>query len=160
MQQEPEIRTASVNDAPAISALILSVAPLFASTPGGSVTPWFANSVTPAAIASYIADSKFNYLVALLGRVVAGAIAVRDATHVHHLFVAREFQRRGIATQLWSRAKSDALAARNSDGFYVRSSEYAVPVYERFYFRVVGERQEKDGILFLPMRLELHRGHG
>lgn len=160
MREEPEIRNARVDDAPAISALILSTAPLFVSTSGKSVAPWFASSVTPAAIAGCIGDSRFNYLVALFGRVIAGVIAVRDTTHVHHLFVAPEFQRQGIAGQLWRRAESEAVAAGNNDGFFVRSSEYAVPVYERLGFRMAGERTEKEGIVFVPMRLERQRAPG
>jgi GNAT superfamily N-acetyltransferase len=74
---------------------------------------------------------------------------------VRHLFVAPEFHRRGVAAALWERAKTDAIAAGNSEGFSVRSSEFAVPVYERFGFSVVGERREKDGIVFVPMRLAL-----
>lgn len=160
MLEELEIRNARIDDAPGISALILKVAPFFASAPGAPVAPWFAGTITPAAIAGYVGDSRFNYLVALVKDVLAGVIAVCAATHVHHLFVAPEYQRQGVAAQLWQRAKSEALAAGNSDGFYVRSSEYAVPVYESFGFRVVGERTEKEGIVFVPMRLEVRRVHG
>lgn len=159
MRQEFEIRPARVDDAPRISALILKLAPFFASVPGASVAPWFAETITPTAIAGYISDSRFNYLVALVNGVLAGVVAVREATYVHHLFVALEYQRRGVAARLWWRAELDALAAGNRDGFYVRSSEYAIPVYESFGFRVVGERTEKAGIVFVPMRLETHRVH-
>lgn len=155
MLEELEIRNARVEDAPNISALIFKVAPFFASAPGAPVAPWFAGTITPAAIAGYIGDSRFNYLVALVKGVLAGVVAVREARHVHHLFVAPEFHRKGLAAKLWERAKVDALALGNKEGFSVRSSEFAVPVYERFGFRVIGARAEKDGIVFVPMKLEL-----
>ncbi|MCG8462149.1 MAG: GNAT family N-acetyltransferase, partial [Holophagales bacterium] len=60
-----------------------------------------------------------------------------------------------IASRLWQRAKQAAVDAGNSRGeFSVFSTPYAVPVYESFGFRATGPRQEKDGIAFVPMRLE------
>ncbi|MBI3547301.1 MAG: GNAT family N-acetyltransferase [Gammaproteobacteria bacterium] len=123
----------------------------------GEVAPWFLASVTSSAIADHIADAKFNYLVGFVGQTLAGVIALRDTTHVHHLFVAHEFHRQGVAARLWEQAKTDAIALGNKKSFSVRSSEYAVPVYERFGFHVVGARAEKDGVIFVPMKLELSR---
>lgn len=149
------IRNALTEDASQISELIGRVAFYFAASASGEVPLWFLKSVTPSAMASYIKDPKFNYLVAFLGPALAGVIAVRDRTHVHHLFVAPEFHRQGLAAKLWERAKADALASGNKEGFSVRSSEFAVPVYERFGFRVIGARAKKGGIVFVPMKLEL-----
>lgn len=155
MQEQFTIRKARTEDASQVSELIGRVAYCFASSASDEVAPWFLESVTSSAIAEYINDAKFNYLVGLVGPVLAGVIAVRDTTHVHHLFVAPEFHRKALATKLWERAKADALASGNKEGFSVRSSEFAVPVYERFGFRVIGARAEKDGIVFVPMKLEL-----
>ena len=160
MQERFTIRQARTEDASSASELIGRAAHYFASSTSGEVAPWFLESVTPSAIAGYINDPKFNYLVGLLGPTLAGVVAVRDMTHVHHLFVAPEFHRKGLATKLWERAKADALASGNKDGFVVRSSEFAVPVYEHFGFRVMGTRAEKDGIVFVPMKLELRLKHG
>ena len=154
MQEQLTIRKARTEDASQTSELIGRVAYYFASSASGEVAPWFLESVTPSAIADHINDPKLNYLVGLLGPVLAGVIAMRDITHVHHLFVAPEFHRKGLAAKLWERAKADALASGNKEGFSVRSSEFAVPVYEYFGFRVIGARAEKDGIVFVPMKLE------
>lgn len=159
MREDLEIRRASNSDAARISALIGDVAHCFNAKRGGALAPWFWESIAPSAIERCIGDDRFNYLVAWSGATLVGVIAMRDRTHVHHLFVAPAFQCRGVATQLWQRAKADALAAGNDQGFSVRSSEYAVPVYERFGFRVVGARGEKDGIVFVPMRLVLGSSH-
>lgn len=160
MQEQPTIRKACPADALQISELILTVAHYFSSSASGQIPPWFLESITPSAIAGNIDDPKFNYLVAFVGPKLAGVIAVRDTTHVHHLFVASEFHRNGVAAKLWGRAKANALASGNKEGFSVRSSEFAVPVYERFGFRVIGARAEKEGIMFIPMKLELQYGHG
>lgn len=155
MQEYITIRKARPEDAANISELIHRVVHYFKSGTASEVAPWFLDSVTPSAMAGYINDPGFNYLAAYAGPVLAGVVAVRDTVHVYHLFVAPEFHRQGIAAKLWQRAKNDAIAAGNQTGFSVRSSEYAVPVYERFGFRVVGERAEKDGIAYVPMELKL-----
>lgn len=155
MQNPVEIRRAHVVDAPLISTLILNVAHYFGSGASGKVASWFLNAVTPLAIEGYIRDAKYNYLVAHSEEVLVGVISVRDTSHVHHLFVAQKAQHKGVAAQLWERARAEAVGAGNKDGFFVRSSEYAVPVYTRFGFCVAGDRSEKDGIVFVPMRLEL-----
>ena len=160
MQKLLTIRNADSTDASHISELICKVAHRFNSSASGEVAPWFLASVTPTAIASHIADIKFNYLVGFVGQALAGVIALRDTTHIHHLFVAPEFHRQGVAAKLWEHAKADAIALGNKESFSVRSSEYAVQVYERFGFHVVGARAEKDGIIFVPMKLELHQRHG
>jgi GNAT superfamily N-acetyltransferase len=157
MQEKLTIRKAHPADASLISELIFKDAHFFNSSASCEVAPWFLATIAPSAIASNIGDPKFNYLVGFMGQTLAGVIALRDTTHVHHLFVAPEFHRQGVAARLWQRAKSDAIASGNSEGFFVRSSEFAVPVYERFGFRVVGARAEKDGIAFIPMKLELQR---
>ena len=160
MQKQPTIRKARAEDASQISELIFKVAHRFNLSTSGEVAPWFLATITPSAIAGNIDDTNFNYLVGFVGQVIAGVIAVRDTTHVHHLFVAPEFHRKGLAAKLWEHAKVDALALGNKEGFSVRSSEFAVPVYERFGFRVIGARAEKDGIVFVPMKLELQHKHG
>lgn len=150
MLEELEVRNTRVEDASSISALVLKVAPSFASAPGALVAPWFAETITSAAIAGYVGDSRFNYLIALVKSVLAGVIAVCEETHVHHLFVAPEYQRQGIAAQLWQRAKSGALAVGNSDGFYVRSSKDAVPVYESFVSVLRAREWRKMGLFLSP----------
>jgi GNAT superfamily N-acetyltransferase len=160
MQEQLAIRKACSADASHISELIGKVARSFNSSASGEVAPWFLASVTPSAIVGHIADTKFNYLVGFVGRALAGVIALRDTTHVHHLFVASEFHRQGVAAKLWERAKANAISLGNKEGFSVRSSEYAVPVYERFGFHVVGARAEKDGVIFVPMKMEIQQRHG
>ena len=159
MQKQPTIRKAAPEDASQISELIFKVAHRFNSDASGEVAPWFLATITPSAIAGNIDDPNFNYLVGFVGQTLAGVIAVRNTTHVHHLFVAPEFHRKGLAARLWARAKTDALASGNKEGFSVRSSAYAVPVYKRFGFRIVAARAEKDGIVFVPMKLEFQPKH-
>lgn len=160
MQNKFDIRNARSEDAPVISNLIMSVAHYFCPNSGGKLASWFLDSVMPVAIEGCVNDPEYNYLVAYSGRNLVGVIAVRCAAHVHHLFVAPEVHRQGIAACLWERAKNDAMNSGNKERFFVRSSEYAVPVYKNFGFRVAGDRAEKDGVVFVPMRLDLSNDRG
>lgn len=96
---------------------------------------------------------------ALISRVqdqVVGMIEVREYHHVSLLFVAPEFQRRGIAKELLHRAlllchANEPKLAKIS----VNSSPYAVPIYEKLGFCRTGEQQVSNGISFIPMVLKL-----
>ncbi|HWW04997.1 GNAT family N-acetyltransferase [Collimonas sp.] len=118
----------------------------------GSGAEQFFASVSAEAEAGYIADSRYRYIAALAGDVLAGFIAIRDRSHIFHLFVAPEFQRQGLAARLWQAALA---AAPDLEFFTVNSSPFALPVYERFGFVKTGPRVEMHGICFVPMRLAL-----
>lgn len=152
-----EIHRAEVGDAAAISELILGLAHSFTLRPDGAGAEVFLSTVQPAAIAGYIAAQNFMYFKAESDGKLAGIAAIRDTTHLYHLFVAPEFQKRGLARVLWEHASAAARAAGNAGGFTVFSTPSAVPVYERFGFRATGTRIEKDGIAFVPMRTEAKR---
>lgn len=152
--QSFEIRRAEVGDAAAISSLILGLAHSFTLRPDGSGAEVFLSTVQPSAIAGYIAAQNFMYFKAESDGRLAGIAAIRDTTHLYHLFVAPEFQKRGLARVLWEHASAAARAAGNAGGFTVFSTPSAVPVYERFGFRATGPRIEKDGIAFVPMRMD------
>jgi GNAT superfamily N-acetyltransferase len=155
MELQIHIFQASSRDAQAISELIGRTAHTVSVGGLDGLAPWFLASITPAAIAGYIADPRISCQVAVKGESLVGVIALRDTSHVHHLFVNPSFHRQGIAAMLWEQAQVCAIKAGNTQGFTVRSSVYAVPVYERFGFRQSGDHAEKDGIAFVPMRLDL-----
>jgi GNAT superfamily N-acetyltransferase len=144
-----KFRPVTVDDAAALSALILRFSHDFTVSPDGADAAPFFESISANAVAGYIADPRYRYLAAFDDAVLAGFIAIRDGSHVFHLFVAPEFQRHGLATRLWQLA----TASGKTDGFTVNSSRFAVPVYERFGFVKTGPQVEKHGICFVPMRL-------
>ena len=149
-----DIRAATVDDAPEISALITGVAHYFTLHPRGEGAEKFLESIQPPAIEELIEAENHLYAVALVGDELAGVVSIRDNSHLLHLFVAPKFQRRGIARRLWEFARDSAIRAGNTEGFTVFSTPYAVPVYERFGFEATGPRVEKHGIAFVPMKWE------
>ncbi len=153
------IRPATLQDAVAISALIHSVAHYFTLHPQGEGAEAFLQTIGVASIAGFIAAPNFHYLVGEVSHegtmTLAGVVAMRDRTHLYHLFVAPHWQRQGIARQLWQAAQQAALAAEPVTTFTVHSTPYAVPMYENFGFFATGPKLETMGIAFVPMQLSL-----
>ncbi|WP_175511315.1 GNAT family N-acetyltransferase [Collimonas sp. OK307] len=149
-----ELRPAHIEDATAINALILQFLHEFTISADGSGAEQFLASVSTEAEARYISDPRYLYITAFAGDVLAGFIAIRDRSHIAHLFVAPQFQRQGLATRLWQAALSSA-SDHDLEGFTVNSSPFALPVYERLGFVKTGPKIEKHGICFVPMHLSL-----
>ncbi len=148
------IRAATPADAPAISALVLSLASYFLADPARpEAAEAFFATITPEAIAGYMDGGRFRYHVAEAGGELAGAVAIRDGAHLYHLFVARRFHRRGLATRLWEHARAEALTHGNPGRFTVNSSLHAIPLYEHLGFTASGAAMVKDGLAFQPMVL-------
>ena len=142
-----KIRQARISDAEALSSLIAGLAHYFIPNPDSPEVRPFLETLTPAATAQRIESQEFDYFVAELDSAICGVIALRDESHVYHLFVRSDAHRQGIARALWEHARdlSDATA------FTVNSSPFAVPVYERLGFTAAEAPQAKGGLVFVPM---------
>jgi GNAT superfamily N-acetyltransferase len=149
------VRSARAEDAEAISALITSLAHHGLADPDdpGAAAAFFA-TITPEALARNLADERFRYHVADADGALAGVIGMRDVAHLYHLFVAEPFRGRGIATRLWETARAEAVARGDPDGFTVNATRYAIPVYERLGFVPADALQVKEGLAYLPMRMD------
>ncbi len=150
-----KIRRATSEDALDVSALIKSVAPYFTLHPQGIGAEEFLKSIEANAICDFISAPNFCYYVGFVENQLAGVVAVRDASHLYHLFVAQRFQGQGLSRDLWLHAKESAISTGNVNRFTVNSTPYAVPIYERFGFGAMGPRVETHGIAFVPMELHL-----
>ena len=148
-----EFRAGSPADAEAIAALIASFQSELTDDPSGAGAEQFLASVSQDAEREYLSSERYGYLVAYSPSQLAGFIAIRDRSHLFHLFVARSHQREGIARRLWDQALKD-LCASNAEGVLtVNSSLAAVPVYQAFGFVPAGPIQSAHGISFLPMHI-------
>jgi ribosomal protein S18 acetylase RimI-like enzyme len=150
------IRPAVLADADALSALAHLVATYFTRHPDGQGAELFFASITPDAMAERLCSTQFRYWVATAeaGKII-GAIAIRDNSHLYHLFVDPDQHRQGCAKQLWIHMKAAAITAGNAGEFTVNSSIYAQAMYEKFGFVASAEKQETHGLVFLPMTLKL-----
>jgi GNAT superfamily N-acetyltransferase len=145
------IRKATLDDASAVSALILSLAHHFLLRDDGSGAEGFLLSLEPEGIARNIAAPELDYYVATAAGQMMGVIAVRHRTHLFHLFVGQPFQRGGVAKALWSHVKETYGWPSASVATTVNSTPSALSFYERMGFHKVGARVETKGIAYVPM---------
>lgn len=150
-----KVEAASVADAEDISALIVELSEPFFLSPSREGAEPFLASVSVQAELGYLSASNYSYYVARSNGKLAGVIALRDNSHLFHLFVAKPFQGQRLASSLWNVAKTKAMQAGNRGEFTVNSSLNAVPVYEKFGFVGEGDIRRMHGISFQPMRLSL-----
>jgi len=153
MDSSIEVQEATVDDAPRISALLTALAEEFIV--GESSTEGRLHLLAHFGVAEMetrLEAREYRFRVAEDGAVLAGVVAVRAATHLQYLFVARSHQHAGLARRLWERARLEAIRGGNAAGrFTVNASAYAVPAYERLGFRSVGPVKEANGVRFQPM---------
>lgn len=147
------IEVATPADAKEISELIIELSEPFYTSPSRAGAEPFLASVSPEAEHGYLSAANFSFFVARLEEKIVGVVALRDNSHLFHLFVTKSFQGNRLASKLWSVIKSKAQQGGNAGSFTVNSSLNAIPVYERFGFVRQGEVQHMHGLAFQPMRL-------
>ncbi len=147
------IERATIADAAEISALIRSLSKPFLVSPTGEGSEPFYASVNESATAGYLSATNYSYFVARSQGQLVGVVAVRDNSHLFHLFVAEQFQGQGLGRKLWHLAKAEAMDLGNPGQFTVNSSLNAVPVYQSFGFVTTGPVVQKHGVAYQPMEL-------
>jgi len=151
------IREAASQDMSELSALAVLLSEKYV-TPElpQSAAVSFLESLKPDRIGNNL-QNGFQYHVAEEASDIIGFIGIKDNKHLYHLFVSDDYQRKGIARQLWYVAKRACIANGNREGFTVNASLYAKPVYEKFGFVPLSGPQEKNGVIFVPMKLEVSK---
>jgi GNAT superfamily N-acetyltransferase len=138
------LRLARPADAPACAALVAALIPeLRFANPG---IERFAASIAPARQAGYIASHRY-WMAEYQGRLV-GLAALRAPRHLFHLFVAADWQGRGLGLQLFRQV----TAGDEHLPLTLNSSLAAIGFYTRLGFRPTQALQFADGIAYLPMR--------
>ncbi|GGY20967.1 GNAT family N-acetyltransferase [Massilia dura] len=148
------IRPATVADATAIGSLVLDLLPYLTVHPQGLGAEKFISNVGIDAQRRYLGQDNFRYHVALRGDELLGVVAVRDNTHLFHLFVREALHGQGLGQRLWQLARDEAIAKGNPGSFTVNAAGRAAGWYVRLGFVQVAERIEHDGIVDVPMRWE------
>ncbi len=147
-----ELRAGLPSDAEVVAELIGSFQSELTDEPSGAGAEQYLASVSVQAEREYLASPRYRYILAVVGSQLAGFIAVRDGSHVFHLFVHRERQRQGIARRLWQHALREVCVCGPERVLTVNSSLSAVPVYAAFGFSPSSPAQSVHGISFVPMR--------
>ena len=112
------------------------------------------DSLSPESIENSIKQGS-QYHIAELDDIIIGIIGFRDNRHLYHLFVNEQYQKKGIARQLWFIAREQCIKNGNAGVFTVNSSVNAKSVYEKFGFVSQSDVLERNGITYIPMKLTL-----
>lgn len=154
MPVEPTIRPMEAGEEEAAGSLVRRVFDRYvaADFPEEGVRE-FLRYAHPDELARRSREGQLTLVAEVQGE-LAGVIEMRDYEHVAMLFVERPG--RGLGRTLFETALG-LCRERNPEleSISVYSSRYAVQAYERLGFRVSGEEQTKNGIIFIPMRLSL-----
>ncbi len=149
------IRQATPADSKRISELVSGLAEKYIAhefTQAGAET--LLRSMQPDAVEKCI-QAGYEYHVAEMDGRLVGVVAVRDNSHLYHLFVDEAHQKQGIATALWRVALESCLSKGNPGTFTVNSSRHARTVYEKLGFRAQSAAREKRGVVSIPMKLTI-----
>ncbi len=143
------IRPAAPCDAQAIEYLVQSLSAYYLQDTHASLPAWFADTLTMPAFEQRLASADYNNYVCCKGDTIVAYLALKNGNHIYHLFVAKAHHGQGIARALWQHVLQPHPAKR----YTVRSSLFAVPIYQRFGFIVCEPVIVKDGIGYQPMQL-------
>jgi len=96
-------------------------------------------------------------LVAVAGLELIGVIGMRDISHIHWLWVRKDWHHKGVARRLIGEGiavvtEQEPRARRIT----LNSSPYAIPFYLRLGFKVSGSEFDQKGIICTPMVLDLN----
>jgi len=147
------VRRMRAGDIEPVRNLVCALASFYVGDPAAELPAWLADSLTVESFRKRFESDEFQvwvYEVATdAGSTVVGYLALRGESHLFHLFVDAEYQKQGIASELWQQLRTDSALSACT----VRSSLYAVPVYRKLGFQEYGPVMEKEGLQFQPMQL-------
>ena len=151
--QQFRIRKGIIDDSVEISSLISRNSKvLLADDFEDDGLDFFLRSVEAQSIREYM-EQGFRYLVAEYNDVIVGVIAIKDFSHMFHLFVDKDYHQRGIAKMLWQDMRSYSFEKGNRGFFTLNSTTYALPIYQRWGFEITSEAKRAYGIRYTPMKL-------
>lgn len=150
--QMVEILPATLSDAKSISELIESFSQEFISSTRENARQFF-ELTCPDAEREYLSNSRYIFAKAQYQGALIAFVAIRDRRHLFHLFVHKDFQRKGLGRALWLHVKKLAESVENNGEFTVKAAIKSVHFYERLGFSTESNTVEEDGVLFIPMRL-------
>src|SRR5690606_23902321 len=119
MDSNSMLRDATIADADALSALVTPLARHLLDADTGASAHTFLATLTPDSFSQRLASPQFVHYVVEGDGQLCGMIAMRDGSHIHHLFVSRNARHQGIARRLWEHA----LHANGRRDYTVNSSE-------------------------------------
>lgn len=151
------IRKARPKDAEAIHKLIAEVAPTCQQDFGPNGLENFLSANTIENILERVKTKDYFSLLYEHDKHILGIITIKNHETINQLFVHPQYQKQGIAKELWQQAFSLIKANTQATEISVLSSSVGVPVYKSFGFKLSGDKSIADDITFYPMSLSLNK---
>jgi GNAT superfamily N-acetyltransferase len=102
--------------------------------------------------------NRINIWVAFKDSELVGMIEIRDDKFISLLFVDRIYQGQGIAKRLFNESLKELIQGDSRlDKFYVHASPYSIPIYRKMGFIETDNIREENGIIYLPMEMEIKK---
>lgn len=140
-----KIRPATVNDVEAIAAVIEPFVDDVVVTEEGR------ERFKPDMLKNIFQRPLIHYFVAEINEEIVGNLAYIAPSHVMHYFLKPEYHGQGYGRQMWDFLEQEILK-NDPDIITINSSHYALDIYKKYGFEVVGALTEKWGIQFIPMQ--------
>ena len=121
----------------------------------------FLDYIDPENIKNRFDKENHQFIIAKDENKIIGIIEVRDFNHISLLFVDKSYHQQGIAKTLFQ--KVIAICLKHNPKLAeieVNSSLYAAEIYKKLGFEKTDNRQEKDGIIYIPMRYKINNKKG
>jgi len=145
------IRKAIKEDAKQIIELVSELSHFYLSDNEVEIPKWLSSTLELQEFENRLNSNEFTNLVYEINGRIIGYISIKNKKHIYHLFVSQQHQRKGIARALWEYILKSSESSKHS----VRSSLYAIPVYESFGFIKSGPIEAKDNIQFQAMEMNI-----
>ena len=118
----------------------------------------FLKYVEPHCLSDRCQGDDFVVLAMFQGKII-GMIELVNKSHISLFYTEGEHQRTGIGRELLKKAFEIGMRCEPTiTAITVNSSPNAVNIYEKLGFNVTYTEQVKNGIRFVPMRLEISNG--
>lgn len=97
-------------------------------------------------------EGNITFYTAMENNIVVGALGMRENNHIGYFYVKESHHKRGIGKMLFTK-----ILQEYNGSITVNACPYGVPIYERLGFIKTDSQQNKNGIIFTPMRYERER---
>lgn len=96
---------------------------------------------------------EYTMILALDGERIIGLITLRNRCHISLLFVDGGYHRQGVGSSLVSALETWLIKERDVHYMTVNAAPYALGFYHKIGFWDLTDQQEKEGILYTPMKM-------
>ncbi|MCR4755944.1 MAG: GNAT family N-acetyltransferase [Lachnospiraceae bacterium] len=123
---------------------------------GKEGTQAFAEFVTDPMLKKAFDSGYYVVFLAFIDDVLVGMIGIRNGNHISLLFVDGNYHNLGIGRKLINKAASYLRSNTEFSKMTVNSAPVAKDFYHKLGFTDCGEMAHKDGIIYIPMEMDLY----